>query len=601
MLEKATSKKENLIKEKQRLSELKEKLKNKNELKEKLLLLEKEYIKLEETYKRTNNLYNESYRIFLREQAGILAKDLEEGMACPVCGSLSHPNLAKISYNSITEEELNTLKSESEKAGDNLSEKSKQISVCKTDFEIKSEEIETSYIDIFENNLENLSFEFIDKKSGKVDEEILKTSDVEEKLKKNIDILSKADEKIAVYEKNIEKAEEYKEKLRTFLTDREKKYSSVNASIEEIKKTLSFADKDEAEKECTKKKNILDNMNRTLKDALDNKNNAELNLGNIKILIKDQTLRKESGISLLSALKEEFSEKIIKNGFKNIDILKGYFVDKEVFENMKNEKEEYYNKLTYIDGSIKTLEEKTKGYIYVDVSDMENKLELFDKNEKEQNEKIKELSSSITSNSDIIKRIKKEYLKYNDDLQKYTEIKMLSDAANGRLKGVGKLAFEQYVQGAYFRNIIYFANKRFIKMTDGKYELCHKETFDSANKKTGLEIEIFDNHTGKKRDVKSLSGGESFKAALSLALGMSDVIESYSGGISTDILFLDEGFGSLDTESRETAIRTLTELTDNNRLVGIISHVDELKERIEKQIRVKKTESGSTLKMVKSI
>ena len=144
--------------------------------------------------------------------------------------------------------------------------------------------------------------------------------------------------------------------------------------------------------------------------------------------------------------------------------------------------------------------------------------------------------------------------------------------------------------------ILVEANKRLSKMTSNRFELVRRENAKNLIQKMGLDLEVLDNYTGKRRDVKSLSGGESFKAALSLSLGVSDVIQSYSGGVIVDTLFIDEGFGSLDTESREQAINTLSMLTDNNKLIGIISHVTELKERLDKKIIIEKNSNGSEIR-----
>ena len=153
--------------------------------------------------------------------------------------------------------------------------------------------------------------------------------------------------------------------------------------------------------------------------------------------------------------------------------------------------------------------------------------------------------------------------------------------------------FEQYVLAVYFEEVLESANLRLTEMTSGRYELRKVRRVEDARTTNSLDIEIFDNYTGKCRPVKSLSGGESFKAALCLALGMADMIEASIGGIRIDTLFIDEGFGSLDEESLEQALKSLLSLTGQKHLIGIISHVNELKERIDQQIVIEKGRNGS--------
>ena len=174
----------------------------------------------------------------------------------------------------------------------------------------------------------------------------------------------------------------------------------------------------------------------------------------------------------------------------------------------------------------------------------------------------------------------------------------MSDTANGNIVGKNKLEFEQYVQASYFDKVIENANQRFSYMTEDRYMLMRKDESMKISDKLGLELEVMDFYTGKKRDIKSLSGGESFKAALSLSLGMSDTIQMYSGGIVVEAMFIDEGFGSLDIESLEAAMNAIVSLSKDNRMIGIISHVTELKSRIDKKIVIEKSNMGSKVSVV---
>ncbi len=173
-------------------------------------------------------------------------------------------------------------------------------------------------------------------------------------------------------------------------------------------------------------------------------------------------------------------------------------------------------------------------------------------------------------------------------------MKALSSTANGNLSGQEKVMLETYIQMTYFDRIIVRANTRFMVMSGGQYELKRRAEADNNRRQSGLELDVIDHYNGTRRSVKTLSGGESFLASLSLALGLSDEIQSSAGGIRLDTMFVDEGFGSLDEESLRQALRALSALSEGNRLVGIISHVAELKERIDRQIVVTKDRDGGS-------
>ena len=183
--------------------------------------------------------------------------------------------------------------------------------------------------------------------------------------------------------------------------------------------------------------------------------------------------------------------------------------------------------------------------------------------------------------------------------ERYGEVAALAYTANGRLAGKERVSFETYLQGRWFDRVLVAANRRLLVMTDGRYELVrhHGAREGGGTAQTGLDLDVRDSFTGRPRSASSLSGGESFKASLALALGLSDVVQAHAGGIRLDTMFVDEGFGSLDEESLALAIRTLTELSGSDKLVGIISHVDELKESIDRKIVVERGRTGSTLRI----
>lgn len=216
------------------------------------------------------------------------------------------------------------------------------------------------------------------------------------------------------------------------------------------------------------------------------------------------------------------------------------------------------------------------------------------------NNKQKNINARKTSNEKAEKFIRESVAEICGVEEKLRWVKALSDTARGTIKGKEKIMLEAYIQMMYFDRVISKANTRFMAMSGGQYEFKRCKEVEDNRSKSGLDLDVIDHYNGSLRSVKTLSGGESFKASLSLALGLSDVIQSSAGGIKLDTMFVDEGFGALDEESLDQAIRALQNLTEGNRLVGIISHVAELKERIDKQIIVKKEKNcGSSVKIIR--
>lgn len=212
-------------------------------------------------------------------------------------------------------------------------------------------------------------------------------------------------------------------------------------------------------------------------------------------------------------------------------------------------------------------------------------------------DELKKIGFKFDSNKKLIAQIKEEYLNYNALEKDYINYKALSDCANGTLKGKTRLAFEQYIQGYYLDIVLNYANKILKTITKNQFQLLRKKDTSSLQGKTGLDLEVMDFHTFKTRDTKTLSGGESFKAALALALGLSQCVSLSTGAININAMFIDEGFGSLDTESLELAMEVIVELSDSGRLVGVISHVEELKSKIQNQIITIKTPTGSRVEL----
>lgn len=395
--------------------------------------------------------------------------------------------------------------------------------------------------------------------------------------------------------------------------------------IEECEKNLKKIDNSRKLKEA-----LIEQINKIIKEfnfkeninivEEKNKNNELLNqkkkekekldiefreISSIKQKLSSMIKSLESSISIfkedIESLEKDIKEYNVKldnlysENNTNYEDYQNNRLDKYELNSLKNKIDNYDSCKKEYESTIKLLEPEVSGKKVIDVKEKESQLneliELYSKYDNLYTSLNATLEKLKLSTSNI-----KDYLKDNKEVQdEYNVIKLLSDTANGTLTGKQRITFENYVQSYFMQSVLVEANKRLIKMTDSRYELKRKETETKLNVKTGLDFSIFDSYTGKERDVASLSGGEKFKASLALALGLSDTISNTHGGIRIDSLFIDEGFGSLDTESLNQALNILTDLSSNDKLIGVISHVTELISRIDNKIIVNKTSTGSKL------
>ena len=251
------------------------------------------------------------------------------------------------------------------------------------------------------------------------------------------------------------------------------------------------------------------------------------------------------------------------------------------------------DKLTAVSASVIQLKKQLEESTAIDMDDLSRKKTALMTQKAACLARQKAIHNRLTTNRSCRQSIRKKSTELAALEEKQKWMRALSDTANGSVKGKERIMLETYIQTTYFDRIVARANVRLMKMTGGQYDLKRRKTAENMRSQSGLELDVIDHYNGTERSVKTLSGGESFQASLALALGLSDEVQM-STGIQLDTLFVDEGFGSLDPESLNQAYHTLAGLTEGNRLVGIISHVAELKERIDKQIVVTKEKCGGS-------
>lgn len=561
------------------------------EEKKSLYVLQEKFQREEKQLKELKEIYETNEEIYKKAAIGLAAKFLEDNMPCPVCGSLDHPKKATISHDVPDEEKLEALKSQYEKARETYNESynqaSKQHGVVTTkesEYEellnklsINEEELEAQYQ---ENKVKQHSLK---EQLEVLNQQLIRKNTIQQEL-------TKMEERMVVLEADMELKKVKYEEVKSEFDVGKGNYNQIKSKLPE---SLDSTMVHEQIKELKDREN---NYLIEQKSAEEDYQNNKVSLQNKKTLMEayieeEVRLQKE-----VQNQKVQYEDSVKSHGFDSIETYKESFMDETKMGSLKDMVKKFYESLQEKVNTRDHLIESTQGKKEVDVDTLKLQYQQLEKQRKALQKDKELLNARVLNNKKALESMKGKMDSKKELDEEYGIVKDLDNVARGN--NSERLVFEHYVLGTYFEDIIQSANIRLSVMTNSRYELQKVSKVTDARTKDSLDLEVLDHYTGKKRSVKTLSGGESFKAALSLALGLSDIVQNNAGGIQIDTLFIDEGFGSLDSESLDQALKTLTSLTEHNRLIGIISHVSELKERIDNQIIVDKGNNGSKLRVI---
>ncbi len=540
--------------ERERLARAKEKLlRRKNELEEQMNRVEsinrelknaqKEYRSVLEQRDEIRRVYEHLEQLFLDAQAGILAQNLQTGMPCPVCGSIHHPDPAKLSEEIPDQKELK--RKELEKA--QAEEKAQRLS---------------ERASFFKRNL---------------DHEMRNTAELicglEENLVKETSIVTAPDKLATATGSALEKLDDELRTLEIRIKanmEQQKALDILGGLIKRLEKDLNAAEEKNKELALSER-NLMTVLTMLYKQAEESQRKLE----------GQNTVEIENNLQSMKSRKRELDQEVI---------------------DAKKALERCQNQNASLNSAVEALEKQIQGFEDIPEKELSGTMECLEAEKAETTKLREKIHSSWHNNLRIYEAVCGQQGRMEQTEKEYVWIHSLADTAGGTLNGKSKVELETYVQMAYFDRIIRRANLRLMTMSSGQYEMKRREGTDNKKDKSGLELNVIDHYNGSERSVKTLSGGETFQASLSLALGLSDEIQSMAGGIQMDAMFVDEGFGSLDEDALNQAVKALGNLAEGKKLVGIISHVSELKDRIDRKIVITKNRSregvGSSITVV---
>jgi len=565
--------------------------------------LQKEYEEISHRYDKENTRYEDMRRIFLNAQAGFLAREqLREGQPCPVCGSMEHPMPCKLEeeHKEITREVIDAISKNVEGLRKQQEEAAMNSKAAVTLTREKEENLSV-LLDGLCRRAEK--YQFCEKKDS-----FLKLEEGFENWKREVEKegkeLKAQKERYVLLQKKIEESEEEKkryleelEQLKNHVTEVKLVLEKSKTILEELENSKEYPDLNTAKQKLEEVENRKRTEEQRYLQAKKRLQERKTLLEQAQTLIQryqkelpqkiqEQQMRKESYISLLEG------KKVLETEWKSI--CKKY--EKDTMKTLQKKVEQYQNKKLTAQKGKETAEKTIGEQKCPDLAQLKSQQEEAVQKTQDLQRRVEELREYYKNNQEVWERLMPKMEERSQTMAEYKRLDDLYNLLAGKVTG-SRMDIETYVQRYYLERILYNANKRFSDMSAGQFELrLYDMEKAGEGKNRGLDLMVYSAVTGKVREVRTLSGGESFMAALSLALGLADQIQESSASIHLDIMFIDEGFGSLDEHSRNQAVKVLRQMAEGSKLIGIISHVTELKQEIDNQLMVEKGADGSSVK-----
>ena len=551
--------------------------------------LQEDYTVVEKQVDHEKMQYNQMEKLYFRKQAGIFALQLKEDQPCPICGSLHHPHPAQIEKEDITKEKLDQQAKKVKQQEHRLQDILQKILLYnqKKEMLVKQTKQLSSELNIQEEISKEIFIKELDHLSK--DEKRMKKEYLE--LQDELKYIQKLKKSVALSLKDMSTYESKELKQAQSLENIQVQIHQLSGKLDDSMRQYEIGEVNKNYQQVQKEYRQLSLEIETIQQDYEKVKNKYLEI-KTKISSLNQQIIQE----------QEIYDELDNKYHTALDA----FINEEEFLNLKTQinqisilekkYQDYLISLKSLNEQIISLENEVKDSTYVDLSSLSETIKEVNQQLREKNDDLEKLKIDYSLKEKMIKDIQKinQQLKKDEDTyQRYLDLYNLASGKNN-----ARVSIERYVLATYFENMLIYANVIMKQLSQGRYQLLRKDDAGKGRSQQGLELDVFDQESGNIRSIKTLSGGESFKAALSLALGLSRMVQDYAGGIELNTLFIDEGFGSLDSQSLDQAMNCLMELHHENKLIGIISHVSDLKDRIERQLVVERKQKQSVIQMI---